>query len=353
MAGRSRATRTRTYAASGVNRSKVTKALGELLRAARYTAPASHGRPLDAPGHYAGIVRVGRETLAVTTDTVGTKVLLAEKLGRWEEVGEDTVAINVNDLASVGARPVGIVDTILCAQPDAATFRAIGRGLARGLTAARCSLLGGETAVVGEIVRGIDLGATAFGVFPDGRAPVLGKRIRPGDAIVGIPSTGIHANGFTLVRRLLDESRVDLRRPRPGARLAVGRELLTPTRTYSEFADALAELPGIHGLAHISGGGVRNLPRLNQHVRFNLDSWPAPPPLFGWLQELGGLSDREMFETFNAGIGFVIVVAGSQVGSIRRRLARVGARDSVVIGHVEKGRGVVVPSRALRYEGYS
>jgi phosphoribosylformylglycinamidine cyclo-ligase len=353
VAGRTRAARTRTYAASGVNRAKVTEALGELLRAARYSAPPSHGRPQDVPGHYAGIIRVGRETLAVTTDTVGTKVLLAERLGRWEEVGEDTVAINVNDLASVGARPVGIVDTILCVQPNAGIFRAIGRGLARGLAAARCSLLGGETAVVGEIVRGIDLGATAFGVFPNGRAPVLGEHIRPGEAIVGIPSTGIHANGFTLVRRLLGESRVDLRRPRPGARLAVGRELLTPTRTYSELADALAELPGVHGFAHISGGGVRNLPRLNRHVRFNLDRWPTLPPLFGWLQELGGLSDREMFETFNAGIGFVIVVAEDQVGPIRRRLARLGAGDSVVIGRVERGRGVVLPDRDLRYEGYS
>ena len=258
VAGRSRAIRTRTYAGSGVNRSKVTEALGELLRAARYSAPASHGRPLDVPGHYAGIIRIGRETLAVTTDTVGTKVLLAEMLGRWEEVGEDTVAINVNDLASVGARPVGIVDTILCARPDPAIFRAIGRGLARGLAAARCSLLGGETAVVGDVVRGIDLGATAFGVFPDGRAPVLGEHIRPGDAIVGIPSTGFHANGFTLVRRLLEESRVDLRRPRPGARLAVGRELLTPTRTYSEIADALAELPGYTGspTSPVAGSGT-------------------------------------------------------------------------------------------------
>jgi len=345
--------RTSTYAASGVDLPKRAVALAELLRAARYRAPASHGRPVSAPGHYAGIVRLGRETVALTTDTVGTKVLLAEQLGRWEEVGEDAVAINVNDLASVGARTVGIVDTILCARPDLSVFRALGRGLARGLRAARCSLLGGETAIVGDIVRGVDLGATALGVFPGGREPVLGGRIRPGDRLIGIPSAGLHANGFTLVRRLLEEGAVDLGRPRPGARLALGRELLRPTRTYSEIADALADRPEVHGFAHISGGGVRNLTRLHRNVRFVLDGWPSVPSLFEWLKDLGGISEREMFETFNMGIGFAIVVAGPHVASVRRRLASAGARDSLEIGRVERGRGVLVPRLDLSYSGYA
>ncbi len=345
--------RTSSYAASGVDLPKRAVALGELLRTAKYAAPPSHGRLVPAPGHYAGLLRIGRETVALTTDTVGTKVLLAERLGRWEEVGEDMVAINVNDLAAVGARPAGIVDTVLCATPDPDVFRALGRGLGRGLRAARCSLLGGETAIVGDIVRGIDLGATAMGFFPGRREPVLGARIRPGDRILGIPSTGLHANGFTLVRRLLEENAIDPTRARPGGRNPIGTELLRPTRTYSAMADAVADRPEVHGLAHISGGGVRNLTRLHRHVRFDLDDWPSPPSLFGWLKALGGISDREMFETFNMGIGFVVVVASSGIAPIRRRLARAGAADSRLIGRVEPGRGVEVPGFGLRYSGYA
>jgi len=342
-----------TYAASGVDRSSVSAALAALLEAARYRPPPSHGKPLDAPGHYAGFVRIGRETLAVTTDTVGTKVLVAESVGRWEEVGEDIVGVNVNDLAAVGARPAGLVDTILCARPDTERFRAIGRGLGRGLRAAECALLGGETAVVPDVVRGLDLGATAIGFFPRGRRPVTGATIRPGDVLLGVPSNGLHANGFTLVRRLLRERSVDLLRPRPGAELPVGQELLAPTRIYSGLADRIADRGEIHGLAHLSGGGVRNLVRLHPRVAFVLDAWPEVPPLFRWVQQLGGISDEEMFQTFNMGIGFVVVAARARLSETRRRLARAGAPDAVPLGHVERGRGVRLPGLGLSYEGYS
>jgi phosphoribosylformylglycinamidine cyclo-ligase len=343
----------RSYAASGVDLAGRARALPELLRAARFRAPASHGRVLAAPGHYAGLVRVGRETIAITTDTVGTKVLLAERLGRWEEVGEDAVAINVNDLASVGARPTAIVDTLLCAEAEPAVFRALGRGLRRGLAAARCSLVGGETALVAEIVRGLDLGATAVGYLPAGRRPILGDRIRPGDVLLGLRSSGLHANGFTLVRRLLEARRVPLQRPRPGASRPLGRELLTPTRTYSEVVDAVADDPAVVGLAHISGAGVRNLLRLHPRRRYVLDRWPNPPPLFAWLRQLGELEDREMYGTFNMGIGFVLIVRASGASRVLRGLARAGAADARPIGHVARGAGVELPSLGLRYASYA
>ncbi len=324
-----------------------------MLHASRYRAPADHGRTVSAPGHFAGLVRLGRETVALTTDTVGTKILLAEKLGRWEEVGEDAVAINVNDLAAVGARPAGLVDTLLCGLPDPRVFAGIGRGLRHGLRRARCSLLGGETAVVGEIVRGIDLGATALGFFPGRRKPVLGNAIRPGDRILGIPSSGFHANGFTLVRRVLRETKVDLSAPRPGGARPLGEELLTATRTYVPVSEALADRAWTHGLAHVSGGGVRNLPRLNERVRYVLDRWPDAPPLFSWLQKRGGISDREMYQTFNMGIGFALVVSARRLRSVRADLARAGVRDAVEIGTVAKGPGVELPRLGLRYEGYA
>lgn len=353
MASSSGTNRRWTYARSGVDVSQRSSALAALLHEVSYRPPPSAGRAVEATGHYAGLLRVGRETLAVTTDTVGTKVKLAAQLGRWEEVGEDIVGVNVNDLASVGARPAGLVDTILCHHPDLEAFRGIGKGLDRGLRAARCSLLGGETAIVPEIVAGIDLGATALGFFPRGRRPVLGAAIRPGDRLLGIPSSGVHANGLTLVRRLLSERAVDLLRPRPGGARAIGEELLTPTRIYSVLADALADSSATHGLAHLSGGGVRNMVRLHPKVAFVFDRWPEVPPLFRWIQELGSLPDEEMFETFNMGIGFVTVVSRNRLAETRRRLARAGAADAVDVGHVERGTGVSVPAHGLAFEGYS
>ncbi len=324
-----------------------------MLRESKYRAPPSAGRPVELPGHFAGLVRLGRETVALTTDTVGTKVLLAEQLGAWEEVGEDIVGVNVNDLAAVGARPSAIVDTILCDRPRPDVFRAIGRGLGRGLRAARCSLLGGETAVVPDVVKGIDLGATALGYFPSGRRPVSGQGIRPGDVVLGVPSNGFHANGYTLIRKILSESRVDLRTPRPGRPVTVGQELLAPTRVYTVAVDAVAGDPGVQGLAHLSGGGVRNLVRLHAKAEFVLDHWPRVPGLFRWLQGLGAVADAEMFQTFNMGIGFALVVRPNRAAAVLQKLARAGARDARAIGHVEAGSGVSVPEFGVRYEGYS
>jgi phosphoribosylformylglycinamidine cyclo-ligase len=342
-----------TYAESGVDVSARARALAALLGSVTYRSPPDHGRPVSAPGHYAGLVRIGRETVAITTDTVGTKVLLAERLGRWEEVGEDLVGVNVNDLAAMGARPAALVDTILCGRPDEEVFRAVGRGLDRGLRAARCALLGGETAIVPDIVHGTDLGGTAVGFFPRGRRPVTGAKIRPGDRILGIPSNGLHANGFTLLRRLLDRARVDLTAPRPGSEVPLGEELLRPTRIYTRVADALADRSEVHGLAHLSGGGVRNLVRLHPRVAFVLDRWPEVPSLFSWVASLGGLPDEEMFQTFNMGVGFVLIVAPQHLAETRRRVARAGAPDAVEIGHVERGTGVSLPPLGLRYVGYS
>jgi phosphoribosylformylglycinamidine cyclo-ligase len=342
-----------SYARAGVDRGSVSQALAELLAGTGYRPPASHGRLLNLPGHYAGLVRIGRETIAVTTDTVGTKTLLAEQLGLWEGVGEDVVQVNVNDLAAVGARPSVMVDCLLCPSPDPAVFRAIGRGLGRGLRRGRIALAGGETAVVPDIVRGTDLGGTAVGFFPRGRSPVTGRRVRVGDAVIGIPSRGLHANGFTLVRKLLEERSVDLARPRPGATAPLGEELLRAGRIYVDASEALAGRPTTHGLAHISGGGVRNLVRLHPGMRFELDRWPVLDGLHSWLAELGSIEPSELYQTFNTGIGFVAVVAPRSVEDSQRVLASAGVRDSRVVGRVGKGTGVSLPHLGLEYDGYA
>ncbi|HEV2429673.1 MAG TPA: phosphoribosylformylglycinamidine cyclo-ligase [Thermoplasmata archaeon] len=341
-----------TYAKSGVDRTEVSIALRRLLDEVHFRPPPTHGRPLGLSGHYAGIVQIGRERIAITTDTLGTKTLLTAAVGAWEWAGEDLVAVNANDLAAVGARASAFVDCLSVPRPEPETFAALGRGIDVGLRSSGMSLLGGETAVVPELVGGLDLGGTAIGFFPRGREPVTGQRIRPGDLLIGIPSRGVHANGFTLIRRLLREGSVDLAQPRPGAREPVGRELLRPTRFYASVSEALAGLSTTHGFAHISGGGVRNLVRLNPRVGFVLDRWPPPNGVFRWIQELGAIDLREMFQTFNMGIGFVAVTARERLSETLRRLARAGAPDAVVVGHVERGRGVRLPHLPLEYEGY-
>ena len=343
-----------TYARSmGVSRERVSEALHALLQEARYRPPPFHGRAVPLPGHYAGLVRIGGTVLALTTDTVGTKVLLAEELGTFEPIGEDAVAVNVNDLAAVGARPAALVDVISCARPDATIFAALGRGLRRGLARSACSLVGGETAVVPDLVARWDIGGTALGFFPPGRRPITGRSIRPGDRVIGIPSSGFHANGFTLVRALLRAKHVDLRRPRPGGRKSLARELLAPTRIYASASEALASLRGVTGLAHISGGGVRNLIRLNPAVDFVIDQWPRPRGLFAWVQELGALSNEEMYQTFNVGIGFVVVARPGSVDRCLALLSRAGFRDARVVGSVRRGRGVHLPQMGIEYLGYA
>ncbi len=343
----------RTYAQAGVNVRTRSSALTELLRQVTYRPPSTSGQRLPLAGHYAGLVRIGRETLAVTTDTVGTKVLLAEQLGRWDGIGEDLVAVNVNDLAAVGARPCGLVDVISCRRPEPRVFAELGRGLNRGLRKARCALLGGETAIVPELVTGVDAGGMAIGFFPRGRQPVTGSRIRPGDVLLGLPSTGFHANGYTLIRRILGQSRVKLRRRRPQARVSVGHELLRPSRIYVGASEAVTDLPSTTGLAHITGGGVRNLVRLRPDVAFVLDGWPAPAGIFRWIAELGHVSSSELYQTFNMGIGFVVAVRPFAANEVERRIARSGYPGLRRVGTVERGRGVSLPHLGLRYDGYA
>ena len=343
-----------TYARStGVARGGVAEALRALLANARYLPPRSHGRAVPIPGHYAGLVRVGRTTLALTTDTVGTKIVLAEELGQYEPIGEDAVAVNVNDLAAVGARPAALVDVISCSRPDPTVFAALGRGIRRGLARSQCALVGGETAVVPELVSGFDVGGTALGFFPPGRQPVTGSAIRPGDRILGLRASGFHANGFTLVRALLRENGIDPRRARGPGGGRLGTELLRPTRIYARASEALADVPGVTGFAHISGGGVRNLVRLNDTVDFVLDRWPRPKGLFAWVQDLGHISDAEMYQTFNVGIGFVVVMRASAVERSRALLRRAGYGDVAEIGHVARGRGVHLPHLDLEYTSYT
>ncbi|MDE1821724.1 MAG: phosphoribosylformylglycinamidine cyclo-ligase [Euryarchaeota archaeon] len=341
-----------TYAQTGVRQDLVALALSKLLEGTKGRIPPGSGEPLKLPGHFAGIVRIGRESVALTTDNVGTKLLLARTLDRWEEVGEDVVAVNVNDLSAVGARPSALVDYIAVQSPVPSVFEALGRGIGRGLKEACCHLVGGETSVVPDLVKSLDLSGTALGFFPKGRAPVTGEKLRPGDVLLGLSSSGFHANGYTLLRRLIEENAIDITRPLPGDPMPLGERLLAPTRIYTRPVEALlaARLP--LALAHISGRGLRNLIRLNPKVQFTLDALPPLEGIFRWVADLSRLPTEELYQTFNMGIGFVLAVRPNHVERSLSVLRRSGGKDARVIGRVEKGRGVYLPNEGVRYDSY-
>ena len=293
------------YSAAGVSQRDADSAVAALVAQLGRIDTGKPSRTIPLPGHYAAILRIDERTgIAFGCDGVGTKMVLAEQLGDYETIGIDCVAMNVNDLVCVGAEPIALVDTILCAEADAAVIGAIGAGLRRGAELAGIEIPGGEIAQVGDIVNGVELSASSIGLVALDRI-VSGEEIIPGDVLVGIPSSGLHSNGYTLARRVLAD--VPLDDERLGA--PIGEILLEPTTIYVR---AVLELLGsevdVRGLAHITGDGLNNLLRLSREVGYQLTEPLPVPAIFGLIQELGSISDAEMHEVFNMGLGFVCIV---------------------------------------------
>jgi phosphoribosylformylglycinamidine cyclo-ligase len=280
------------------------------------------GRPTRAmvgPGHYASVLAIDDQTgIALCTDGVGTKLIIAEQTGRFDTIGIDCVAMNVNDVICVGAEPLALVDYIAVEQADPAILEAIGRGLRAGAERAGVEIPGGELAELPEMIRGhpsprgIDLVGACIGVVRLDRM-VSGAAIEPGDVVIGLPASGIHSNGLTLARRALFERggySLDDERDELGRSLA--DELLEPTEIYVEAVlDVLGSDLGVHGLAHISGGGVLNLLRLNPDVGFAIDDPLPVPPIFTVIEGAGQLGSEQMYEAFNMGTGFCCIVAAA------------------------------------------
>ena len=216
------------YARAGVSQSDADDAVGALVGALAAGAGGGESRQVLASGHYANVVRIDERTgIALTTDGVGTKLLVAEQLGRWDTVGIDCVAMNVNDVICVGARPLAMVDYLAVDRADAAVAAEIGKGLAAGAEQAGIEIVGGELAQLGELIRGLDLAGACFGTVRLDEM-VTGAALQPGDAVIGLPSTGLHSNGYTLARQALTEIPLDDERlGRP-----LGEALLEPTEIY-------------------------------------------------------------------------------------------------------------------------
>src|SRR5438105_13424908 len=291
----------RTYAEAGVSQDEKAAHIAALVAALRYRRKGL-GKPLTKIGHFTGLVDFGSYARSLCTDSVGTKVLVAKEMRRWDTIGIDCVAMNVNDMICIGAEPLAFVDYVAISAYDQEVARQIGVGLNRGAELADVSIIGGEVAVVPELVREIDLAGTCFGAVRKTKI-IDGRAIRPGDAIIGLPSTGIHSNGLTLARRVLAESALTVLDPVGGTGRSWGEELLEPTAIYVRPVLRALRRATVHGMAHITGGGVRNLVRLKSNVEFRISDPLQPPSICRALAQLGGLGSSEMYQTSHRGMG--------------------------------------------------
>ncbi len=317
-----------TYSDAGVDVKKV-RGIHAAINDAIFSSMPNFVLPIK--GHYAGLFKAGSQTLAIHCDGVGSKILVADYLGKFDTVGIDCVAMNVNDVICVGAVPLVLVDYLALAKEDAALVREVMKGLRQGADQSLCAIVGGETAILPDMITGgkkpFDLAATCVGVVQG--EPVTGAKMRAGDVIVGMESSGIHSNGYTLARRLLDVKKW-------------GREMLEPTRIYVKPVLQMLSECGISGLAHITGGAFSKLSRIGAYAGagFLLDNMPKTAGVMAELEKKVG-SDYEFYRTFNAGIGMCVVCSkkdASRVIGIARK-HDIGAQ---IIGKVVEGKDVTL-----------
>lgn len=332
------------YKAAGVNISAAEAGLHRIIGRIKQTWPTA-GQPgavaLDV-GYFANVIDIGGIGLALCTDGVGSKSVVADMMQKYDTIGIDCVAMNVNDLICVGARPLSMVDYIAVGEADADMLDAIAIGLAEGARQAAISISGGEIAQLKDVVRGFDLVGMAVGLVPLNRI-ITGRDLVDGDVIVGIESDGIHSNGLTLARHvLLDRAGLTVDQVLPSLEVALGAELLRPTPIYvPEILAVIDAVPTVKALINITGDGLLNLPRVEAKVGFEIDNLPPLPPIFQLIQHYSAVEDPEMFEVFNMGVGFCVLAAAEDARAILTILERHGRRARL-IGRVieDDGKGV-------------
>ncbi len=300
--------------------------------------------------------------LVAANDGVGTKLKIAIDTGQHATIGIDLVAMCVNDLLAQGAEPLFFLDYFACGKLDVATARSVIAGIAEGCRQAGCALIGGETAEMPGMYAEKDYDLAGFAVGAVERGALLPRSdIAAGDVLIGLASSGVHSNGYSLVRRLVAEEKLDWQRPAPFTpQRSLAEALLEPTRIYVKpVLAALRETNAVKALAHITGGGLsENLPRvlpdgLAAHVDFA--KWTAPA-VFGWLKRAANLDDEEMLRTFNCGVGLILVAPADQADAVLTALKAAGEKPTI-IGEIEPGRGVKSSAKgkgeaeAVRYSG--
>jgi phosphoribosylformylglycinamidine cyclo-ligase len=306
-----------TYAEAGVD-----------IDASEAATAALIGATEGFEGDFAGLLDIGDRYLALAADGVGTKLLVAEAIGDYSTIGIDCIAMNVNDLVAAGVEPVAFVDYLAVEEPDDETSEQIGDGLAEGAARANVALIGGETAVMPEVVKGLDIAGTCAGLA--GKGDLFPGQAEAGDSLVGFPSSGIHSNGLTLARQAVTQEHEYTDPFPPNPDRSIAEELLEPTRIYTELLDAL-QAHDTHAAAHVTGGGWGNLTRMGD-FRYEITDPFEAQPVFEFVQEEGNVSDEEMHRTFNMGTGFVAAVPEEEADSLVEATA-----DSRIIGEVQEG----------------
>jgi phosphoribosylformylglycinamidine cyclo-ligase len=335
------------YSRAGVDTSRAEQAVAGLVDVLRRIDTGRPSRAVLGSGHYANVLRIDDTTgIALSTDGVGTKVIVAEQLGRFDTVGIDCIAMNVNDVICVGAEPIAVLDYVAVEEADPEMLRQIAEGLREGAQQAGVEIPGGELAQLPELIRGhpspygFDLvGACVGTVRLD--SIVTGAGIQPGDAVIGLPSSGVHSNGLTLARRALPD--LDERPPELGDK-SVGEALLDPTVIYVRaITELLASPVDVRGLAHITSGGMLNLLRLEAEVGYSIDA-PLPRlPIFDLIAERSRAEESELLEVFNMGCGFCCVVPDDETDAAVE-LLDAHHPGTAVIGSVTADAGTVLVS---------
>jgi len=365
------------YASSGVDIDAEGRAIASLVGAlgSSVRTPGEKGAPVPLPGGFGGIIEFGDSRLALATDGVGSKLQLAGQAGWLQGVGIDCIAMNVNDLICVGAEPLAFVDYIAVPESDPVVHSALGSSLAEGCQLARVTLAGGETATLPGIVIELDLSGTALGWFPAGHA-ITGDRLESEDVLIGLPSSGLHSNGYTLVRAVLKRSGKSLEDAVPfdidddgriskwasNEGFTLGEVMLNPTRIY---VDPLVDLvlacregkgpcssDDLKAMAHITGGGLSNLLRLHDSLGWHIDNPLPVHPEFSWIADVGSVDSREMHRTFNMGMGMVLAVSEDSAEAVVQWLSErlPGTRR---VGSVnDNGRRVTHPDPSVVFEHY-
>jgi len=308
----------KTYKDSGVDVEKEDEALKRVVEwcSKTFGLRKDIGSPVIPIAHFAGIVKFSHELgLAIKTDGVGTKVFIAQLMDKYDTVGIDCVAMNVNDVICVGAEPISFVDYLAIQKPDPKILEEIAKGLALGAEKARVTIVGGEIAQLPEMIMGkregcgFDLVGMCVGVVRLDKI-VTGEKLVDGDVVIGLESSGIHSNGLTLARKVLLEKaglKVDSHIDELGRSL--GEELLEPTKIYvPEVMEMLKEGLNLKVMAHITGKGLLNLLRVGGGFGYLIENIPQPPAIFNLIQKYGEISDEEMYKVYNMGIGFCLVL---------------------------------------------
>lgn len=345
-----------TYKDAGVDTEKARRAhkkIESLIKETFDLRKGKFGSILGEFGHYAALIDIGGgKALALHTDNVGTKVFVAQLMDKYDTVGIDCVAMNANDLICVGAEPIALIDYLAVQESNPQIIAEIMKGLVVGAKEAGMMIIGGETATVPELIKGVrekrgfDLSALSVGVVEKDKV-ILGERIDVGDVVIGLRSTGIHSNGLTLARKaLLEKAQLSVHDNLPGTNIKTGNALLMPTKIYVKEILAVINDSEVTGLAHITGGSFSKLERLTKgRVGFDLDQMPQPQPIFEAIQNAGNVSTKEMYKTFNMGIGFCIIAPQNHAEEVISTCKKHGS-EAQVLGITSKRSGVriVTPS---------